>query len=109
MVVQHVGPAALYIDFDSFFASAEQHLRPELRGRPVGITPLASEYTSLIAASPEMAWCDTSRRGYLTVSFTPEAARCDWVFMSTIRERTLATSAGQAATVQRGKRKMTLA
>lgn len=43
----------LYIDFDSFFARAEQHLRPELRGRPVGVVPLASNHTVLIAASPE--------------------------------------------------------
>jgi alkaline phosphatase D len=63
---------------------------------------------SLVAASPEMTWCDTSRRGYMTVGFTPESARCDWVFMATIKERTLATSTGQAATVQRGRRKMTL-
>ena len=26
-----------YIDMDGFFASAEQHLRPELRGHPVGV------------------------------------------------------------------------
>ncbi|MGL4637663.1 MAG: Y-family DNA polymerase [Beijerinckiaceae bacterium] len=47
------GIAALYLDFDSFFASAEQHLRPELRGRPVGVTPMPGEYTCLIAASRE--------------------------------------------------------
>ncbi|MGL4496656.1 MAG: Y-family DNA polymerase [Beijerinckiaceae bacterium] len=47
------GLAALYLDFDSFFASAEQHLQPALRGRPVGVTPLPSEGTSLIAASRE--------------------------------------------------------
>jgi DNA polymerase IV len=47
------GLAALYIDFDSFFASAEQHLTPELRGRPVGVIPLPSEHTCLIAASRE--------------------------------------------------------
>jgi DNA polymerase IV len=46
-------PEALYLDFDSFFASAEQHLRPELRGRPVGITPMPGEYTCFIAASRE--------------------------------------------------------
>ncbi len=63
----------------------------------------------LVAANPEMRWCDTSRRGYLTVAFTPEAARCDWVFMKTIRDRSLATSAGQAATVRRGVRRLALA
>lgn len=47
------GLAALYLDFDSFFASAEQHFRPELREKPVGVRPLPSEGTSLIAASRE--------------------------------------------------------
>ncbi len=63
---------------------------------------------SLVAGNPEMTWCDTSRRGYLTVNFTPEAARSDWVFMTSIREAGTAISAGQAATVKRGKRVMTL-
>jgi DNA polymerase IV len=43
----------LYLDFDSFFASAEQLFNPALRGRPVGVVPLDSPYTSLIAASRE--------------------------------------------------------
>jgi DNA polymerase-4 len=47
------GLETLYLDFDSFFASAEQLLRPELRGKPVGILPLDSAATSLIAASRE--------------------------------------------------------
>ena len=38
-----------YIDFDAFFANAEKQLRPELRGRPVGVIPLESDHTSLIA------------------------------------------------------------
>ena len=63
---------------------------------------------SLVAGNPEMAWCDTSRRGYLTVNFTPESARCEWVFMSTIRDRKTTLDKGQAATVKRGKRVMTL-
>lgn len=40
---------SLYIDFDAFFANAEKQLRPELRDRPVGVIPLQSDYTSLIA------------------------------------------------------------
>jgi len=43
----------LFVDMNSFFASAEQHLRPELRGHPIGIIPVESEGTSLIAASKE--------------------------------------------------------
>jgi DNA polymerase IV len=53
MLYPPLGLNALYLDFDSFFASAEQHLRPELRGKPVGVTPLPGEFTALIAASRE--------------------------------------------------------
>lgn len=60
----------------------------------------------LVAASPELKWADTSRRGYLTVSFTPDQARCDWVFMATIREPSVATTAGQAALVKRGRNRI---
>lgn len=47
----------LYLDFDSFFASCEQQRRPELRGRPVGITPTTGHpgrsFGGVIAASRE--------------------------------------------------------
>ena len=43
----------LYLDFDSFFASAEQHFNPALRGRPIGVVPLDSPHTSCIAVSRE--------------------------------------------------------
>lgn len=42
---------SLLIDYNGFFASCEQQDRPELRGRPVAVTPVASEHTSCIAAS----------------------------------------------------------
>lgn len=41
----------LYLDFDSFFASAEQQLNSALRDRPVAVVPLDSPHTSVIAAS----------------------------------------------------------
>ncbi len=44
---------SLFIDFNSYFASVEQHETPALRGRPVGVAPVAAETTSLIAASYE--------------------------------------------------------
>ncbi|CUH82569.1 Y-family DNA polymerase [Tropicibacter naphthalenivorans] len=43
----------LYLDFDSFFASAEQHFNPDLRGQPLGVVPLDSPHTSCIAVSRE--------------------------------------------------------
>jgi DNA polymerase IV len=43
----------LFIDFDSFFASCEQQRQPHLRGRPVGVIPVATDSTCCIAASYE--------------------------------------------------------
>ncbi|MHA6347622.1 Y-family DNA polymerase [Roseivivax sp. CAU 1761] len=47
------GIERLYLDFDSFFASAEQHFNAALRGRPIGVVPLDSPHTSCIAVSRE--------------------------------------------------------
>lgn len=44
---------SLFVDFNSYFASVEQHEAPALRGRPVGVVPVEAETTSLIAASYE--------------------------------------------------------
>ncbi len=58
--VSHDNPLAhthelrwLYIDFNSYFASVEQQLRPELRGRPVAVVPVETDSTCAIAASYE--------------------------------------------------------
>ena len=49
------GPALnwLFVDLNSYFASVEQEVRPELRGRPVGIVPMMADTTCCIAASYE--------------------------------------------------------
>ena len=44
---------ALFVDCDSYFASVEQHLDPNLRGRPVGVAPVMAESSCCIAASYE--------------------------------------------------------
>jgi len=47
------GLAYLFLDFNAYFASVEQHDHPALQGRPVIVTPLKSEHTGAIAASYE--------------------------------------------------------
>ncbi len=43
----------LFVDFDSFFASVEQHDEDRYRGRPLGVVPVLSPTTCCIAASYE--------------------------------------------------------
>ena len=61
---------ALLIDCNGFFASCEQQDRPELRGRPVAVAPIAAETTGCIAASAE-----AKRRGIKTGTRVDEARR----------------------------------
>ncbi len=44
---------SLYVDFNSYFASAEQQAEPSLRGKPVCVAPVVAETTCCIAASYE--------------------------------------------------------
>jgi DNA polymerase-4 len=43
----------LFVDLNSYFASVEQQVRPELRGCPIGIVPMMADTTCCIAASYE--------------------------------------------------------
>ncbi|HVS27408.1 MAG TPA: DNA-directed DNA polymerase [Burkholderiales bacterium] len=43
----------LFVDFNSYFASVEQQLRPELRGLPLAVLPVMADTTCCIAASYE--------------------------------------------------------
>ena len=43
----------LHIDLNSFFASVEQQLHPEYRGKPVAVVPTMADTTCCIAASYE--------------------------------------------------------
>lgn len=44
---------SLFLDLNSYFASCEQQMHPELRGRPVAVVPMVTDSTCCIAASYE--------------------------------------------------------
>ena len=44
---------ALFVDFNSYFASVEQQERPELRARPMIVVPVMTDSTCCIAATYE--------------------------------------------------------
>src|SRR5579875_405155 len=60
----------LFLDLNSYFASVEQQEDPRLRGRPVVVAPVMSEYTCAIAASYE-----AKRFGIRTGTAVNEARR----------------------------------
>jgi DNA polymerase IV len=60
----------LFLDLNSYFASVEQELRPELRGKPVAVVPLLADTTCCIAASYE-----AKRHGVRTGTQVGEAKR----------------------------------
>ncbi len=43
----------LFVDLNSYFASVEQEVRPDLRGRPIAVVPMMADTTVCIAASYE--------------------------------------------------------
>ena len=55
----HVDPAKqprlrwLFLDLNSYFASVEQELQPQLRNRPIAVVPVMADTTCCIAASYE--------------------------------------------------------
>ena len=61
---------------------------------------------AMVAANPELKWCDTSRRGYMAVTLTPDRASCDWVLLDTIKTQSTAAAIGHTANVMRGRNVM---
>lgn len=61
---------------------------------------------TLVRGNPELKWCDTSRRGYMATTLTPDRATNDWIMVDTIKASNPAGRIGYSATVQRGRNVM---
>jgi alkaline phosphatase D len=61
---------------------------------------------ALVAANPELKWADTSRRGYMTLTITPDRVSNDWLFVDTIQTPSKVATVGYSASVARGRNVM---
>jgi alkaline phosphatase D len=59
---------------------------------------------ALVASSKELRWTDTSNRGYMILSLTPQAATNEWIFVDTIKTRDVAAKIGQRMKVRPGRK-----
>lgn len=59
----------------------------------------------IVGRNPALKWCDTSRRGYIALDLTRQAATGEWRFMQSVRQKGTALSGTQRLTVRHGKRR----
>jgi alkaline phosphatase D len=77
---------------------------PGLESGVKGIDPARTARDILDANKAELRWTDTSNRGYMLLSLTPQAATNQWVFMDTVLDLSLKTKPGHAIKVRPGRR-----
>lgn len=61
---------------------------------------------TLVGANPELKWCDTSRRGYMAMTLTPDRVSNDWIMVDTIKTPSTKASIGHSASIASGRNVM---
>lgn len=61
---------------------------------------------ALVGSNPQCKWMDSSQRGYLTVSLSPERAVGEWTFLQTILRRDTALAGIHRMSVAHGARRL---
>jgi alkaline phosphatase D len=69
-----------------------------------GIDPKMVAAALINKSNPELRWVDTSNRGYMRLSLTPQAATNEWVFVDTVLEVSRATKPSHKMRVRPGRR-----
>jgi len=59
-----------------------------------------------VAASPQLKWADTSRRGYLTLALSPERATAEWLLLDTVRRRSTRLAGRHQMSVAHGTNRL---
>jgi alkaline phosphatase D len=57
-------------------------------------------------ANPSMRFCDTHRRGYMSVQLSPQVVLGNWHFMQTVAERNPTVAESHSMVVQHGRRRL---
>ena len=57
-----------------------------------------------MAANPEMKFADTSQRGYMMMQITPQRVTGEWLFMQTIKARSLELAGTHRMSVEKGRK-----
>ena len=61
----------------------------------------------LLARNPELKWCDTQHRGYMTIDITPDAVEAEWLFLPSNTVRSTAPTGRKTLAVSKGQRLLT--
>jgi alkaline phosphatase D len=95
------------------------------RGQPVGVEFAGASVTSpgaedtltwvdpdrlaqaMVAANPQLKWCDTHQRGYLALELTPERTSGEYRFLATVRQRSTSLAGTHRLQVRAGERRFT--
>ncbi len=72
------------------------------------LTDSVSGGARIVEVNPELKWADTSRRGYMTVTLTPQDATSEWLFLETIRDRNPRMAATHRMRTRAGRKRLEL-
>jgi alkaline phosphatase D len=61
---------------------------------------------ALVKTNPELAWCDTSRRGYMDLTVQADRVTNTWIMSDSILNRSPRATIGHRASVERGRNRM---
>ena len=78
---------------------------PGIEGTLKGLDP-KTVARAVVERNRQLRWADTSLRGYMTLALSREEARCEWLFLETVRARSTRIAGRRRMRVRRGARRL---